>query len=110
MSQEEIVAILRRYIQLLNESGLSIEKAFLYGSYATNQATQESDIDVLLVSKSFDKPGIETKTLVWSLTRKIDTRIEPYTIGISKFFSDDISPLLQIVRREGIEIVSTLAS
>ena len=105
MSQEEIVAILRRYIQLLNESSLSIEKAFLYGSFASNQATQESDLYVLLVSKSFDKPGIEAKTLVWSLTRKIDTRIEPYSVGVAKFFSDEISPLFQIVKREGIEIV-----
>jgi hypothetical protein len=38
------------------------------------------------------------------LTGQIDTRIEPYTVGLKKFLSDDVSPLLQIVKHEGIEI------
>ena len=64
---------------------------------------------MFLEMKGFSLPsspdmGIDAKALVWALTRKVDTRIEPYTIGVKKFLSDDISPLLQIVRREGIEI------
>ena len=104
MSQKEALEIVKQYIQLLNESGISIYKAFIYGSYATNRASEESDIDILLVSKSFDEPGFDIKTQVWALTRKIDTRIEPYTIGLKKYLSDDVSPLLHIVQKEGIEI------
>lgn len=106
MSQREALEIVNRYVRLLNKSGLSIYKAFIYGSYATNQASNDSDIDVLLVSKAFDEPGIEAKTQVWALTREVDTRIEPYTVGLKKFLSDDISPLLHIVKREGIEIMA----
>ena len=104
MSQREATEIVRQYVKLLNKSGLSIYKAFIYGSYATNKASDESDIDVLLVSKVFDEPGIGAKTQIWALTREVDTRIEPYAVGIKKFLSDDISPLLSIVKREGIEI------
>jgi len=106
MSQREALEVIKQYIRLLNSSGITIYKAYLYGSYAKNQASLESDIDVLLVSKSFDEPGIEAKTQVWDLTRQIDTRIEPYAIGINKFLSDDISPLLHIVKNEGIEIIA----
>jgi hypothetical protein len=52
----------------------------------------------------FDEPGIAAQTKVWALTRQVDARIEPYGIGIRKFLSDDVSPLLYIVKREGIEI------
>jgi hypothetical protein len=44
------------------------------------------------------------KGRIWALTLKTDSRIEPYIISSMKFTSDDISPLLQIVKREGIEI------
>jgi predicted nucleotidyltransferase len=104
MSQREALTIVGQYVRLLNDSGFSIYKAFVYGSYATDQATSESDIDVLLVSKVFDEPGIAAQTKVWALTRQVDTRIEPYGIGIMKFLSDDASPLLAIVKLEGIEI------
>ena len=106
MSQREALTIVRQYVRLLNESGFDIHKAFLYGSYATNQASADSDIDVLLVLKSFDESGLEMKTKAWELTRLVDTRIEPYTVGMKKFLSDDISPLLLIVKKEGIEISS----
>jgi predicted nucleotidyltransferase len=105
MSQKEALEIVRQYVKLLNKSGLSIYKAFIYGSYATNQASAESDIDVLLVSKVFDEPGIAAKAQIWALTRQVDTRIEPYGVGMRKFLSDDVSPLLSIVKREGIEIL-----
>lgn len=106
MSQREALEIATQYVRLLNDSGFAIYKAFVYGSYATNQATAESDIDLLIVSKAFDEPGIAAKTQVWALTREVDTRIEPYTVSVKKFLSDDVSPLLHIVKREGIEIVS----
>ena len=106
MSQREALKVVRQYVRLLNESGFAIYKAFLYGSYATNQASADSDIDVLLVLKTFDDSGLEMKTKAWELTRQVDTRIEPYTMGMKKFLSDDISPLLLIVKKEGIEISS----
>lgn len=40
----------------------------------------------------------------WRLTAEVDTRIEPYTVGYKKFQEDDVSPLLQIVKQEGIEL------
>ncbi len=41
MAQSEIIKLLQSYIRLLNEAGLKIQKAFLYGSYASNEARAE---------------------------------------------------------------------
>ncbi len=38
------------------------------------------------------------------LTRKVDLRIEPFSIGAKRFFSDDDSALVDQVKKEGIEI------
>ena len=58
------------------------------------------------VSKRFDDSSDDLAYgLIWRLTRAVDTRIEPFAIGLSRFDSDDISPLLQIVKEEGIPLI-----
>ncbi len=104
MVQREVIKILKEYLHILEESGIYIQKAFLYGSYARNDANEQSDIDVMLISEIFDKNDDKQIGKIWRLTTKINTRIEPYTVGINRFLKDDVSPLLEIVRREGIEI------
>ena len=105
MVKDEVIGKVKEYIRILNESGLTIDKAFLYGSAARNEETADSDIDILLVSRDFDdRTDDRVFGLIWRLTRKVDSRIEPYAIGLQRFNQDDVSPLLQIVKREGIPI------
>lgn len=104
MAQSDIIKILQTYILLLNASGIPVTKAFLYGSHARKEATENSDIDVLLVSDVFDKNDDKIRAKAWMLTEKVDARIEPYTLGSKKYLTDDVSPLLQAVKQEGIEI------
>ena len=106
MSEGEVETLIRAYISLLKSSGIPIDKVFLFGSYARGEATSESDIDIMLISSFFDSPNLELKAQVWGLTRKVDTRIEPYIIGMKRFMLDDGSPLLQIVKQEGKEIIA----
>ena len=104
MAKNEVIELLKKYCILLNSVGIPIEKAFLYGSYSRNQATIDSDIDVMLVSSAFDSDDDSSNIKAWSLTRKINSRIEPYTVGLKQYLNDDNSPLLQVVKKEGIEI------
>ena len=104
MAQSEIIELLKKYCTLLNISGIRVEKAFLYGSYARGEAGPDSDIDVMLVSESFDNNDPEANIKAWSFTRKVDTRIEPYTVGLHQFLNDEVSPLLQMVKQDGIEV------
>ena len=104
MAQDDVIKLLQEYIILLKASGIPVSKAFLYGSYARNEATENSDIDVMLISGIFDQNNDKIRAKAWMATEKIDVRIEPYMVGIKKFLSDNVSPLLQAVKKEGIEI------
>ncbi len=104
MAQSEIIEIVRKYCILLVSMGIKIEKVFLYGSWARNDATKDSDIDVMLVSSSFEEKDDSIRAKTWRATEKIDLRIEPFMVTQKKYMSDDISPILQIVKNEGIEI------
>lgn len=102
MARTAIIEKVNRYLLLLKENGIDIDKAFLYGSFAKGEDNANSDIDVLLVSKMFDSSNDKAVGIAWKITRQVDPRIEPYLIGLKKFNNDEISPLLQIIKREGI--------
>ena len=104
MSQTEVIAIVKNYLNTLKQAGIPVEMAFLYGSYARNEATEDSDIDLLLISSVFDTNDDYILSSPWLYITQVDHRIEPYSVGLKKFESDDVSPLLQIVRKEGIRI------
>jgi len=78
VAKREIVEILKKYIFVLRSEGIIIEKAYLYGSYLSNTATDESDIDIMIVAENEDD-NLAGK--IWSLTRKVNSKIEPYLVG-----------------------------
>jgi predicted nucleotidyltransferase len=104
MAGESIIDLLKKYIQLLRNEGVRIDKAFLYGSYLAGTQTEESDIDLMLVSEQFDVSNDLLTGKIWALTRNVNSRIEPYIVGSKKFENDEISPIIQIVKKEGLEI------
>jgi predicted nucleotidyltransferase len=104
MLQQDAINIVRRYVANLNNAGVVISKAYLFGSYARNQASDASDIDVLLVSDAFDTDDDSILSKPWSPKFRIDFRIEPVAIGTKRFQSDDSSLIIEVVRKEGIEI------
>ncbi len=104
MLQKDAINIVRQYVNNLNNGGVVIFKAYLFGSYARNQANENSDIDVLLVSDAFDTDDDVVLSKPWSPKYRLDFRIEPVAIGLKRFNSDDSSLILEVVRKEGLEI------
>lgn len=105
MAKREVIELLKKYVILLNSEGISVKKAFLFGSYSNGTATETSDIDVMIVSDKYDEADDLAIGKMWNLTRKINTRIEPFLIGIKKFSMDNSSPLIGMIKEKGVEIV-----
>ncbi len=105
MASETIIRNLRLYLRLLIEQGIPVERGVLFGSYASGESTEESDVDLLVISPLFDrrKTGPLLDTL-WRLRRKIDSRIEPLAIGQREFEEEWGSPIIDSARHQGIEI------
>ena len=101
MAKREIVETLKKYIFILRSEGIDVDKAFLYGSYLSNTATDDSDIDVMIVTDSEDD---YLTGKIWSLTRKVNSKIEPYLVEKSRFTNNVDSPLIDMVKRTGLEI------
>lgn len=85
----------------MRSEGITVDKAYLYGSYLTNTANDDSDIDIMIVS---DAEGDYLTGKIWSLTKKVNSKIEPYLVGKMRFNDHVNSPLIDLVKRTGLEI------
>ncbi|MBF0179266.1 MAG: nucleotidyltransferase domain-containing protein [Magnetococcales bacterium] len=105
MADQAIVEAVRHYIRVLNQEGILVEFAVLYGSHARGEETEWSDIDVMVVSSLFDGPKRrEDINHIWHATLQADVRIEPVGVGLRQWEAEDRIPLIDIVRREGLII------
>ena len=77
-----------------------IQRAFVYGSFATGTATEWSDIDVAIVSSDFSEDLFEERLNLMRIAFRIDERIEPHPFTPDAFDGDD--PLASEVRQNGV--------
>jgi predicted nucleotidyltransferase len=102
MLAESILTAVTNFVAAVEEQGIPVEMAVVFGSQVTGLAHAWSDIDLLLVSPAFDdmkdRSGIN---LLWRLAARIDSRIEPIPCGSRQWREDDSSALIEIARRQG---------
>jgi len=105
---EAIIKTVKRYLRAVNNSGIPVRYGVIFGSHATGRAHRWSDIDLLVVSSSFDgqrkRRDIDR---LWHTTVTTDSRIEPIAVGERQWLEDDSSPLIEIARREGQVVTIT---
>lgn len=102
MVDQSIVNSIRRYLSILNDHGIAVEKAVIFGSRATGRAHAWSDIDLLVIAPQFDAmPDRSRINLLWRLAARIDSRIEPIPCGARQWEEDDSSAIIEVARRHG---------
>lgn len=95
-----------KYLASLRGFGIHASKAVLFGSFARGDASDLSDIDLVVIAPQFDGP--RDVSLVKSLWRATvcDNRIEPIPCGEHEWETDGSRPILEIARQEGIIIAA----
>ncbi len=104
MVSEEVVNLISTYLDAVKKEGIYITKAILFGSHAQGTAHEDSDIDLMLISPLFDQDIDKYVGKLWLLTKLSHFRIEPYPVGEKKFNDDDVSPIIDAARKEGIAL------
>ncbi len=100
MDKNEVIEKLKKYKVLL-EKNFDLYKLYLYGSYATDNFQQDSDIDVAVIVNSVEGDFFSVNPLLWKLRREVDDRIEPILLEKDK----DNSGFFNIIQKQGIEII-----
>ena len=102
MVDQEIRGIIKQFIETLTSRGIRVEKAVLYGSYASGNVHADSDIDIAIISPDFGQDRFEERKILMQIAWRIDPRIERVPISSESYEKDTWIPLIYEIRQKGI--------
>ena len=106
MADPAIVGIVQRYLRNLAQHGILAPMGVIFGSYAVGHPHQWSDIDLVVVSPVFDGTfSRDAINSLWRVAARTDSRIEPIPCGQRQWVEDAVTPIIEIARREGVQVV-----
>jgi predicted nucleotidyltransferase len=102
----DIDAIVMKNVQLfldkLRRNGITISKAYIFGSYAKGKADRWSDIDIAIVSPQISEDRFEERVKLTKLAVSVDDRLEPLPFTPDTFSDDD--PFVRKIKNEGLTV------
>lgn len=102
MLEQSVLISVRNYLAALALRGIEVERAVVFGSQAKGEASEWSDIDLLVISPQFDDMKDRSAiNILWRVAARTDSRIEPIPCGSRQWRDDDSSAIIEIARREG---------
>ena len=95
--------VLNKYIHILEENHIHVQRAVLFGSYADGRANEWSDIDIALVSDSFDGDRFDDRSKIRRITLSVSSDISPLPFRPEDFIADN--PFVREILEKGVRIV-----
>jgi predicted nucleotidyltransferase len=93
-----------RFVNAVKERGIRVEKAVIFGSYASGKSRPDSDLDVAIISPDFGKDRFEEGKMLFQIAWRIDSRIEPVAVSSKTYQTDTWIPLIYEIRERGLEL------
>lgn len=98
----QIVRTVKKFLKTLNEQGIKVETAYIFGSYAAGKENQWSDIDVAVISSDISDDRLNERVRLARVSYGIDRRLEPVPFRPEAFVDED--PLAWEIKRKGLRI------
>ncbi len=95
---DNIISIIRK---------INPEKIYLFGSYATESSDEQSDIDLLIIAPSYERPlerRLKLRRMLSEYDRKIGLDLLVYTPDEFEMLSKETSSFIYSVIKQGIKI------
>ena len=102
MDQKQALEIVKEFLAYLKENKYTIQKAYIFGSYASGKFHEDSDIDLAIVLKNLSN-SFTMQIDLMKLSRKFDSRIEPHPLDADTF--NKSHPFAYEILSHGIEVV-----
>ena len=103
-TKAEIIKIVRRYLKEA-ESVCPVDKAVLFGSYASGKPKRESDIDIAIFSRKVsEKNRLETMSRLIMLIAKLKLDIQPVVFPYTDYLSEDSDFISEEIKKKGLEV------
>jgi uncharacterized protein len=100
---DKIKTTIEDYISKLRDNNITVKYAYLFGSYATGNNNEWSDIDVAVISDSFEGVRIKDKEKIRRITLSVSSHLEILPFNPIDFSLEN--PLAREIMETGIRLV-----
>ncbi|PKN73108.1 MAG: nucleotidyltransferase domain-containing protein [Deltaproteobacteria bacterium HGW-Deltaproteobacteria-10] len=100
---QKVMEDVRAYLQQLENIGIHIQQAILFGSYACGKHNEWSDIDLAIVSQNFVGNRFEDRNKIRKLTLQVNSDISPLPFRPEDFNDSDY--FVKEILATGIRII-----
>ena len=107
MAEKKVRNAINFIKDFLKERGISIQRTILFGSYVTETFTQDSDVDIAIISKDFEgkdtfQRAVMLKGLDWALVERFMLPFDIVPISL-KEWHDSNSLIVEFVH-QGVQV------
>ena len=108
MDKATALEVTRYLTELLREEGLNIEQTILFGSCAIDEAHEDSDVDIAIISEDFADKNYFERSALTNPSLRLTIRRFLVPIDVLNFTPDEYangtSLGLQFVRDKGVVV------
>jgi len=102
-TKDEAIVVIRKFLENIRHE-LPIERAYLYGSYATGRNRDYSDIDLAIITPILNvENSIAINLKIFSRASRYNVDLEPICFSPEEFEKEEL-PIVRDIKREGVEI------
>lgn len=102
-TKDQAITKARKLVALLRSNGMDVSEAYLFGSAIMDQADEDSDIDLAIVSKEFTGIFFYDVKKISKYRRSVDLRLQIHPFSLGDIL--DNPPLFFLkIRTEGMPI------
>jgi uncharacterized protein len=102
-ADRRIEKTVKSYIEQLENIGIHVQQAILFGSYANGKPDEWSDIDLAIVSKDFIGNKFEDRNKIRKITLQVNSDISPMPFRPEDFNDSDY--FVKEILETGIRII-----
>jgi uncharacterized protein len=99
---DEAVKAVEKFLKMVRDANIYIERAILFGSYARGKVGRWSDIDIAIVSPDFSGVAFYDSKRLIPFLLKSDTRIELHPFKPEDFTEDN--EFVREIIKNGVEL------
>lgn len=103
MAPEAILKKTKKFLEIIRESGILVEEAYLFGSWVQGKANEWSDIDLAIVSPNFEGNRFYDRRKLDEALLEVDTDIQVHLYRPEDF--NESNPFVVEILRTGIRII-----
>lgn len=103
MTKLETLETAKEYLRLVQNSGIDLERAYIFGSRTKGNERPDSDIDLCVVSADFSDDRQGERVRLMNLRNDLTDMIEPHPIKTVDF-NDRLNFFASEIKRTGISL------